>query len=85
MEAQLKKDLGDRLALAERKLQQSQEEREREVRELKTQVKDLGDQLPDVVKEDVIGLGDGMEKAKERMNQLGLTALLVTTSAIPKY
>jgi hypothetical protein len=42
MVAQLKKDLGERLALAERKLQQGQEEREWEVRELKTQVEDPG-------------------------------------------
>jgi predicted nucleic acid-binding Zn-ribbon protein len=83
MEVQLNKDLGDRLALAERKLQQGQEEREREVRELKTQVEDLRDQLPDIVK-DVIGLRDSMEEAKEQMNQLGLTALFVTTSAMPK-
>ena len=55
MEAQLKKDLGNRLALAERKLQQSQEERGREVRELKAQVEGIRDQLPDTVNEDVNG------------------------------
>jgi hypothetical protein len=85
MKAQLKKDLGNRLALAERKLQQDQEEREREVRELKTQVQDLRDQLPDIVKGDATGLGDSREEAKEQMNQLGLTVLLATTSAIPEY
>lgn len=64
IEAQLKKDLGDRLALAERKLRQSQEEREREVREPKTQVKDLGDQPPDIVKKDVIGRGTARRRPR---------------------
>ena len=54
------------------------------VHEVKTKVEDIRDQLPDS-KEDVLGLRNSVEEAKDQMNQLSVTALLVTTSSISEY
>jgi hypothetical protein len=54
------------------------------VHEVKTKVEDIRDQLPDS-KEDVFGLSNSVEEAKDQMNQLSVTALLVTTSSISEY
>jgi hypothetical protein len=54
------------------------------VHEVKTKVEDIRDQLPDS-KEDVFGLRNSVEEAKDQMNQLSVTALLVTTSSISEY
>jgi hypothetical protein len=54
------------------------------VHEVKTKVEDIRDQLPDS-KEDVFGLRNSVEEAKDQMNQLSVTALLATTSSISEY
>ena len=62
---------GARLAAVERRIQEGQEERELEVQELKAQVRDLQNRLPDVIKDGVIGVRDSMEMLREQMNQTG--------------
>jgi chromosome segregation ATPase len=72
LEERLSKRLIDKLATVERKVQQGQKEQDRQVRELKTQFRDIQTRLPDTVKEGVIGVRDSMEEIRQQMNQIGL-------------
>jgi predicted nucleic acid-binding Zn-ribbon protein len=82
VEERLSKCMIDKLATVERKVQEGQKEQERQVQELKTQVRDIQNRLPDIVEEGVIGVRDSMEEIRQQMNRVGVLAPPLSTTII---
>lgn len=85
VEEQLKDDLMDELATVQQKLQQDLQEQERQVREMKTQLLDMRNRVPHIVKDGFGATRDTVQEMGPQGNRAGASGSVFNISLISGY